>query len=135
MIGFIGIIVLGCGISHYHGCYKPYDRTLIHANALDSDEEGDPDLDINADSVISRRPEPNKCKIFFRRQWTFNCVAFILSIIYFVIGGFAVSSLSGGGYGYEATKPLDLPQEFTFKIRDWAVRPYVDIRVQPDECI
>ena len=56
---------------------------------------------------------------------TFNTVALILSI-FFAIVGVLVLSL-GGPYVFNATKPLTLPPEFTFKIRDWAVKPYVDI--------
>ena len=56
---------------------------------------------------------------------TFNTVALIMSIFFAVVGVLVLSL--GGPYVFNATKPLTLPPEFTFKIRDWAVKPYVDI--------
>ena len=51
-----------------------------------------------------------------------------------MVGYIAVINLNRGNYGYEATKPLTLPHEFTLRIRNWAVKPYVDIKVQPSPC-
>jgi hypothetical protein len=56
---------------------------------------------------------------------TFNIVALILSIFFAVVG--VVAESLSFPYVSNATKPLTLPPEFTFKIRDWAVKPYVDI--------
>ena len=33
-----------------------------------------------------------------------------------------------------AEKPLNMTQEFTLQVRDWAVKPYVDIKVQSLPC-
>jgi hypothetical protein len=57
-MGFVGIVCLGCGACHFFNCYKPYDRTLIHYNAYDSDEEYDPDFDIKALNTINADRDP-----------------------------------------------------------------------------
>ena len=124
MNGFVGILAIGCYIGHCTEKYKPYGRTLIHYNAVDSDEEDDRDFNIQADR---ERPGPNKCKIFFRRQWTFNTVVLILSMYYAVVAFFPSGFMLGREYGFKATKPLNLTSEFTLRIRDWSLKPYIDI--------
>ena len=57
---------------------------------------------------------------------TFNIVALTLSI-YFAVVGLIVPIILRGSYIFNATKPLTVPPEFTLRIRDWAVKPYVDI--------
>ena len=67
-------------------------------------------------------------------QWTYNTCSFVMSIFYLVVSGFALFSLTGSKYGMEAEKPLNMTSEFTLQVRDWAVKPYVDIKVQSLPC-
>ena len=43
-------------------------------------------------------------------------------------------SLVATKYDEQAIKPLNVSSEFTYKIRNWAVKPYIDIKAQSTPC-
>ena len=39
-----------------------------------------------------------------------------------------------GKYDLQAAKPLEIPAEFTYRVRNWAVKPYTELIVQNSPC-
>ena len=55
-----------------------------------------------------------------------NCLC---ALFYMAVSGYTLFSLVATNYDEEATKPLNVSSEFTYKIRDLALKPYTDIKV------
>ena len=109
VLTFFGVVA--CSMNGWL-CYKYGNSRIFNSNAQDSEEEiRVRELNIQADGYERRKP--NKCRSFIRRQWFYNTCSLIISIFYLVVSGFALFSLTGSKYGMEATKPLNMTQEFT----------------------
>ena len=104
--------------------------------AEDSETEFEDVNDINGDQPgnRTRKPKRNPCVRFLRKQFNLNCCGCITSIFYTVIVFYSAISFHKGNYSDAAMKPLELTKEFTGQIRDWAVTPYTEIRIQNTTC-
>ena len=119
-------------------CYKNSER-VIGGSGIDSESEdyNNRSTDIQYDgSVTVHRGSPSKsARKFFRKQFTFAIINFLCGLFYLAVSGFALFSLKASQYDIQSAKPLNITAEFTYKIRDWAVKPYTQITMQTTPCL
>ena len=91
------------------------------------------DIQLDDGTVAERRRSPSIRK-FFRKQFTFVVINLLCGVFYVAVSGFALFSLKASTYDVQSAKPLNMTAEFTYKVRDWAVKPYTQITVQSTPC-
>ena len=130
------LILVTCFICSQLGllCYKGSEARRFGGNSNDSDEEDDVELDVSIQADRRIQEQPSQLRRILRKQWIFNLASCICSLFYLVVCAFAYFSLSGSKYDQEAAKPLSLDPQFTLQLRDWAIKPYIDVKVQPSPC-
>ena len=134
----IALTCVGCFLCSCNRmlCYKNTDR-VIGGRGIDSESEDDNNgsTDIQYDGSVTVHRRSPSAKKFFRKQFTFAVINFLCGLFYLAVSGFALFSLKGTQYDVQSAKPLNITAEFTYKIRDWAVKPYTQITVQSTPCL